>query len=338
MSVAIPPTKEPLVRKALREAFGVESADSLTPMTAGLSRARVYRAVVAGRPWLLRVEMSEPSAFADPHRHYACLSGAAAAGVAPAVRYADPEAGVVITDYVEAQPLSAYPGGAPALAAELARLIAALQATPAFPPLTDYLDGVDAIVADMMRLGVLTEAAAAAPLAAYRAVRDTYPRAAAGELVSSHNDLNPSNLLFDGRRLWLVDWEAAFANDPHVDPATAANWYGLEGEAEDGLLRTVFGAADEAVRARHFLMRQVVRVFVASMMLMVSARSRPPGAAPVADLAGPDLEAVRQGLRAGTLSVGSYAGRIALAKANLRAVAEAVRSPAFAASARRLAA
>jgi thiamine kinase-like enzyme len=43
----------------------------------------------------------------------------------------------------------------------------------------------------------------------YRAITIVHPRASA-ELVSSHNDLNPNNVLFEGERAWLIDWELAF--------------------------------------------------------------------------------------------------------------------------------
>lgn len=28
--------------------------------------------------------------------------------------------------------------------------------------------------------------------------------------VSSHNDTLPANILFDGKRLWMIDWESAY--------------------------------------------------------------------------------------------------------------------------------
>lgn len=337
MLTSIPQSRRAAVREALLATFGAGEPDSLTQVTSGLSGALVYRALVAGEACLLRVETSEPSAFADPHRHYACLRSAAEAGVAPPVRFADPATRVAIMDFVEAQPITAYPGGTAALALELAGLVARLQATPVFRPLTDYLDGVDGIIANMMSLGVVSEAAIAPHLEAWREVRDAYPRATGGQLVSSHNDINPNNVLYDGRRLWLVDWEAAFANDPHVDPATIASWFGVDDDTEATLLRTVFGEVDDGVRARHALMRLVVRVFVACMMLTVTAMNRGPGQAPITDLSGADLAAVREGLRRGALNVGRDDGRIALAKAYLNAVLEAVRTPAFAASARQAA-
>lgn len=51
-------------------------------------------------------------------------------------------------------------------------------------------------------------------------IRAEYPWSAAQ--VSAHNDINPRNVLFDGERLWLVDWELAFRNDPLADARLTA--------------------------------------------------------------------------------------------------------------------
>jgi thiamine kinase-like enzyme len=37
------------------------------------------------------------------------------------------------------------------------------------------------------------------------------------EIVFGHNDLLPANLIDDGDRLWLVDWEYAGFNSPLFD-------------------------------------------------------------------------------------------------------------------------
>src|SRR5262249_9159598 len=53
------------------------------------------------------------------------------------------------------------------------------------------------------------------------------------DMVSSHNDLfKPDNILFDGQRVWLVDWEAAFRNDRYADLAVVANLV-VANEAEE---------------------------------------------------------------------------------------------------------
>ena len=53
---------------------------------------------------------------------------------------------------------------------------------------------------------------------ALRRLSAAYPWNEGGP-VASHNDPNPRNIIFDGARLWLVDWETSFRNDPMVDLA-----------------------------------------------------------------------------------------------------------------------
>jgi len=40
-----------------------------------------------------------------------------------------------------------------------------------------------------------------------------YPGGNDPNRVSSHNDLNINNVLYDGQRVWISDWEAAFPID-----------------------------------------------------------------------------------------------------------------------------
>ena len=82
----IPASRHEAVERALLQSFGVSAPDEITPMTAGLSTAHVFRIVVHGSPWLLRVGMPASSlTHLDPHREFACISAAAAAGIAPAL-------------------------------------------------------------------------------------------------------------------------------------------------------------------------------------------------------------------------------------------------------------
>ena len=54
-----------------------------------------------------------------------------------AVHHADEEAGVVLMDFVVERPLTAFPGGEPALVRTLGEMVARLQATALFPPLME---------------------------------------------------------------------------------------------------------------------------------------------------------------------------------------------------------
>ena len=69
----------------------------------------------------------------------------------------------------------------------------------------------------------------------YAELRAAYPWDADPQ-VTAHNDLNPFNVLSDGRRLWLVDWELAFRNDRFNDVAVVANSLAATTDLESRLL------------------------------------------------------------------------------------------------------
>ena len=60
------------------------------------------------------------------------------------------------------------------------------------------------------------------------------------DVVFGHNDLLPANLLDDGERLWLIDWDYAGFNSPLFDLGGLASNNGLTVDQERWLLETYF--------------------------------------------------------------------------------------------------
>jgi len=54
--------------------------------------------------------------------------------------------------------------------------------------------------------------------------------------VASHNDLVLGNLMFDDRRLWLIDWEYSAMASPYWDLATLCNAANLDLQQSQRLL------------------------------------------------------------------------------------------------------
>ncbi len=50
----IPENKQPIVKNALQNAFGVNNYEEIEEMTKGLSNALTYRIVVKGKAYLLK--------------------------------------------------------------------------------------------------------------------------------------------------------------------------------------------------------------------------------------------------------------------------------------------
>src|SRR5260370_4220247 len=83
-------------------------------------------------------------------------------------------------------------------------------------------------------------------------------------------------MLFDGNRLWLVDWEAAFQNDRYADLAVVANMIVTNESEERIYLQEYFGEApDEYQRPRFYLIGQLAHVFYAMAFLTLGSSGKP---------------------------------------------------------------
>ncbi len=265
----IPQAKHIAVKNALQAAFGVSEYEDVRILTAGLSSALVFRIVVKGNPYLLRI-ITRTDDMGDPTRQFACMKMAAEAGLAPRIWYTSIEDRISITDFVEARPFRM--GEAKA---ELAELLRKLHSLPPFPKVMTFQDTADRLLRKFQEAKILPERMTEELFKQYSRVAAVYPRNDQ-DLVSCHNDLKPENILFDGDRAWLVDWEAAFLNDRYADLAIVANFLVKDDEDEADYLRSYFGeTADEYKHARLFLARQVVHMSYFTVFMLFGAKGKP---------------------------------------------------------------
>jgi len=314
-------------RSALAAAFGRSPVTSLEPISMGAS-ALSFRIEVGGRPYVLRLESSRRDEVRDPHRHYVCVRAAAEAGIAPAVHYADPAAGVAIMDFVPHRPMSEYLRAAPDLARDLGSLVARLQAVPAFPPVLDYPTVVGRLLGHLLASGRYAPGLLEPHREGFERIREAY-RWDSDTLVSSHNDLNPANILFDGERLWFIDWETAYRNDPLVDVATLTIFIAVSPELETVLLQSWLGREPDRVqRARLLLMRSLVRLFYGCAANLNAAHALGT-VLPETDLNAPTRAEFAATVERGRLDVGSPQGQRLVGKMALASFLAGVRGPEF---------
>ncbi len=273
----IPQEKSAAVTRGLREAFGLTAFEDIRRLTRGHTSSLVFRIVVRGSPFLLKIIMRTD----DPTRHFTCMKAAAEAGLAPHVWYTSIEDRIAITDFVEAAPFPVTDA--------LVRIPAALRtlhALPPFPGVLNHLNtscmflinkgtAVDGFIQRFQAANILPEGESEELLARYAQLAAVYPRHDP-DMVSSHNDLfKPDNILFDGHRVWLVDWEAAFLNDRYADLAVVANLVVTNDAEERVYLQEYFGQPpDQYQLARFFLMQQVAHIFYAMVFLLLGSSGR----------------------------------------------------------------
>ena len=127
-------------------------------------------------------------------------------------------------------------------------LLNKLQALPPFPRFMDYTVLVDRLWKHVCRTGLFADGVLDAASQRLAELREVYAPEAENH-VSSHNDFLPRNLLFDGKRLWLIDWENAFRNDPLVDLAIALDNFAPSPELEEVLLHAWLGRTPDRLCA-----------------------------------------------------------------------------------------
>lgn len=278
----IPAEKLEAVTRGLRAAFGVDGFDDICQITKGNKYNRVYQIVVSGAAYLLRIIMLK-NAMLGPERQFTCMRLAAEGGLAPRILYASLDDGLTITDFVEEVPFLAEEARV-----RMPATLRALHALPPFPAAVSYLDttclflinagsaAVEGFRQKFEATKLLTDGEHEQLKAWHAQLANAYAQDAR-DLVSSHNDLfKPDNILFDGTRVWLVDWEAAFLNDRYADLAVVALQIVSNDAEEKAFLAAYFGhTPDEYQCARFYLMQQLAHIFYTMVFLLIGSAGEP---------------------------------------------------------------
>lgn len=264
---ALTPQQREAANAALSAVMGDLPVEALTPVSGGASGAAIFRVAAGANAYFLRIEGPDsPLLRRNPHRH-ACTRLAAEARIAPRLHFLDAATGVSVSDFIERRPLAEFPGGPVALAEALGTLLRGLQDGPAFPTLVHYPD----LLVQMLDHVQAANKFAPGELDPHRARLDALR--AAGDwdeahLVASHNDPNLGNILFDGTRLWLIDWEAGYANHPMVDVSIVLDGLAANAEQERALLRAWRRREpDAAMHAELAAVRGMTRLYYACFLL-----------------------------------------------------------------------
>ena len=297
---------------------------TIAKIGAGLSGAGVYRVEAAGRSYVLKI--AGPRDPVDGWRaRTAMLRAAANAGVAPAVVHVDEDRRAVVTELVVDRSFVArfaQPSTRDAAISELGETLRRVHALP-------LPDGAVAGREPRAFLDEIWTGLRGFPLPAWtrdvvRRVLDEPPPPAERPQVLSHNDANPSNLVYDGTRVLLLDWDTAGPNDPFNDLAAVAVFLRMD----DATCAQLIAAHDEApvatsLSACFVYLRRAIAALCGSMFLHLARASGHAGARgdETFELA-PALGEVYGGMRAGTLSARSPEGQWAFGQALLKASAQ----------------
>lgn len=323
LSQHIPAPLTAAVETALEQTFGTTSVTDISLLAGGLSASPVFKITVKDESYVLK--LGNPGSFP------ANLKLAADAGVAPPLHYHNTTNGISISGLINNKPLRNVLGPEK-LPQELAATIRTIHNVPYQAEGIDLQATINDMIAGFRKGNILSGPVFDECFSNYDLIKNKYPWNDK-EQVFSHNDLNPSNVLCDGERIWIIDWDVSSLNDRYIDLANAANFFVYGPEEERIFLDTYFdGAADDYKAARFYIMRQVGRIIYSMLMFQLAAQAKPKDYAHNQEMEGFTLQEFRTQMGAGTLSLATYEGQFLYGKALLNEAVHQMRTPRFAAA------
>jgi len=194
-------------------------APTITRIAAGMSGAGVYRVEAGDRAYVLKVTPDEP--LGEWQRKAHVLARVAEAGCAPRIVHIDEPRRAIVSTFVVDRGIHTYfanPATHAAAVVELGKLLRRAHDLPPPPELTAR-DG-------RQFLAMITQGLAGFLPAFVRDINqrvlDTPLPAHDRAPVLSHNDVNPTNVIYDGQQIMLLDWDMAGLNDDYYDLAAIA--------------------------------------------------------------------------------------------------------------------
>jgi aminoglycoside phosphotransferase (APT) family kinase protein len=249
------------------------STPTITRIAAGLSGAGVYRVEAAGQAFVLKIS-GEAEPLAGWRRKLHIQQLAANAGLAPRVIHGDEARRAVVSAFVVDRSFPAFyrnPRTHEAALAQLGRTVRRVHELP-LPPDADSKDPRELLTAIWSGL----VASFALPTFVGDAVRRVLTEEAPAcerALVLSHNDVNPSNLVYDGEDLLLLDWETAGPNEPFYDLAALSVFLRMDEGTCQRLLTAYDGEPVSRLPARFAYSRRLVAVLCGAAFLHLARHS-----------------------------------------------------------------
>ena len=225
------------------------------PLAGGITNTN-FTVEDRGRRYVVRIGDDIPVHHVSRRAELAAARAAHAVGIAPEILHAEP--GALVMPWIEGRTLAPEDVRDPAM---LARIVPLLRRCHGEVGL--HLEGpaplfwVFHVCRDYARTLERGRSRMVPELPRLMAMNDRLEELV-GEirLVFGHNDLLAANILDDGQRLWLLDWEYAGFNSPLFDLGGLASNSELLPEQEELLLRSYFdGRVTTDLRRRYAAMR-----------------------------------------------------------------------------------
>jgi thiamine kinase-like enzyme len=227
-------------------------APSIAPVSGGMTNVNFAVTDQSGK-YFVRFGEDIPAHGVLRFNEFAASQAAAACGLSPALLHSEP--GIMIFQWIEAKTL---------IAADLKDMEMIGRVVPLLKKchgeLAGHLRGpvlafwVFHIIRDYIATLRVNKSPYLDDFFRYLMIADELEKAVGDiKMAFCQNDLLPANILDDGARLWLVDWDYAGFGTPLFDLANLATNAGLDEAEENWLLELYFGKKPDRPLKQRFL-------------------------------------------------------------------------------------
>ncbi len=261
-------TREQMMQRIAALSFW-SGKPAIAPVSGGMTNVNFVATDASGK-YFVRLGEDIPVHGVLRFNEFAASQAAAACGLSPAVLHSEP--GVIIFQWIEAKTLTA---------ADLKDMDMIGRLTPVLKKchneLASHLRGpvlafwVFHAIRDYVATLRVNKSPYQDDFYRFLMIAEELEKAI-GEIRMAfcQNDLLPANILDDGKRLWLVDWDYAGFNSPLFDLANLATNAGY-GEAEENLLLELyFGKKPDRPLKQRFLAMSAASALRETLWSMVS--------------------------------------------------------------------
>ncbi|OJT21105.1 hypothetical protein BO221_30010 [Archangium sp. Cb G35] len=253
-------------------------ATTITRIAAGMSGAGVYRVEADGQTFVLKVA-GEAENNADWNRALHIQRLAADAGLAPRIVHVDEARRAVLTAFVADRSfmaiLSAPPTRDTALTL-LGRTVCRIHALPL--PSDGHLRDPREVLAQVWNGALAGFTLPDFAGGAVQRVLAEEPPARDRALVLGHNDLNPTNLVYDGEALLILDWATAGPMDAFYDLAVISVFLRMDEGTSLRLLSAYEGSPCAGLPPGFLYNRRLAAALAGAFQLHLARQMKHPGA------------------------------------------------------------
>jgi thiamine kinase-like enzyme len=216
-------------------------AVQISPLSGGLTNRNFRVSDHSRQNFVVRIGRDLPEHGVMRFNELAAARAAYAVGIAPQVVYA--ANGFMVSRFVAGEALTAARVREPRMLERIAALLRRCHRDiPAYLEGPALLFWVFQVIRGYLRFLATRGAASGQQALSTLASRAERLEHAVGavNIVFGHNDLLAANLIDDGERLWLIDWDYAGFNSPLFDLVNLATNSQLDANLETALLESYF--------------------------------------------------------------------------------------------------